>query len=585
VNAVVDDLPVGYYRDNAAFVFEFVLQRYADLLTPVERAYGEQFFQLSLSAQRFYVRLALRKGPLFRSDKLQYAEIDDIATAASELIDAGYLAQGEHASFYALLSLLVKVELSRFRKAVHAEVVHLKSMPLANASREALIDDLHLHSSAAALRDFVDVEIGCQIYEPLQLPILQTFRLLFFGNLHQDFTEFVLNDLGILPYEDYAIDQNMRFFDRRELVDQAGMLALLRDQAETLIEAGSTSELQAFAHALPPQVAPELQRRLDKVNNRVARQLERYGDTTAALQLYARTTSGMARERRVRLLAADPAQWFAALDLCAETLSAPENESEVDFAASFATRLYRKVEARQSTLPQSTSPQSTSPMSAHHSPAYFAVRVKPKPDCVVRELRVAQIVGRRVELLAADHFDALGWRAFYVENSLLPSIFGLAYWDIIYAPVRGAFFNPFQRGPADLYTGDFCFQRRVALQDRLLELANIEALQQRVLDTFRLKAGRVNPFVHWGALSLELLDNCFSRIPITDFHAVFQRLLADPRANRSGFPDLIVFPAAGGYLLAEVKGPNDKLQTNQTRWLRYFNECDIPHEVVNVSWL
>jgi hypothetical protein len=580
VNAVVDDLPVGYYRDNVAFLFEFVLQRYADLLTPVERAYGEQFFQLSLSAQRFYVRLALRKGPLFRSDKLQYAEIDDIAAAAAELIEAGYLAQGEDAPFDAFLSLLVKAELSRFRKVVHAEAIHLKSMPLANVSREALTDDLQLNSSVAALRDFVDVEIGCQVYQPLQLPILQTFRLLFFGNLHQDFTEFVLNDLGILPYEDYAIDQHTRFFDRRELLDQAEMLALLRDQAETLIEAGSASELQAFARALPPQVASELQRRLDKVNNRVARQLERYGDTKAALQLYARTTSGMARERRVRLLAADPAQWSAALDLCAQMLSAPENESEVDFAASFATRLYRKVEAR-----QSTSPQSTSLLTAHHTPAYFAVRAKPKPDCVLRELRVAQIAGRRVELLAADHFEALGGRAFYVENSLLPSIFGLAYWDIIYAPVRGAFFNPFQRGPADLYTGDFCLQRRVALQDRLLELTHIEALQQRVLDTLRLKVGRVNPFVHWGALSLELLDSCFARIPITHFHAVFQRLLADPRANRSGFPDLIVFPAAGGYLLAEVKGPNDKLQTNQTRWLRYFNECDIPHEVVNVSWL
>ncbi|MFT7133926.1 MAG: hypothetical protein ACI81O_002645, partial [Cyclobacteriaceae bacterium] len=189
MNAVVDDLPVGYYRDNVAFLFEFVVQRYADLLTPVERDYGEQFFQLSLSAQRFYVRLALRKGPLFRSDKLQYAEIDDISAAASELIKAGYLAQGEHAPFDALLSLLVKAELSRFCKAVHAEAVSFKSMPLANASREALIDDLLLHSSAAALRDFVDVEIGCQVYEPLQLPILQTYRLLFFGNLHQDFTE------------------------------------------------------------------------------------------------------------------------------------------------------------------------------------------------------------------------------------------------------------------------------------------------------------------------------------------------------------------------------------------------------------
>lgn len=565
MNAVVNDLPVGYYRDNVAFLFEFVLQRYPDLLAPIERAYGEQFFQLSLPAQRFYVRLALRKGPLFRSDKLQYSEIPDIATVAIELIEAGYLAQGESASFDALLSLLVKPELSRFRKFARADAA-----PLSSSSRATLIDDLLVTSNAEALRGFINF----YIYEPLQLPILRLFRLLFFGNLHQDFTEFVLNDLGILPYEEYAIDQKTRFFDRRELLDQAGMLAELRDRAQAIIEAGALAELQLFASELPSQVAPELQRRLDKINNRVARQLERYGDSATALQLYARTTTGMARERRVRLLATDPKQWSAALDLCRQILTAPEDESEYDFAARFATRLCRKFDAQ----------ERASPKYQHHLAQFFAVNDRPAPDYAMREICVVKIPERRVELLAADHFEALGNRVFYVENTLLPSIFGLAYWDIIFAPVRGAFFNPFQRGPADLFTGDFCTQRRVALQNRLFSLNTIDALRQRVLETQRLKIGRVNPFVHWGGLSPELLESCFARIPITDFHAIFQRLLTDPRANRSGFPDLIVFPAAGGYKLAEVKGPNDKLQTNQTRWLRYFGECGIPHEVVNVSW-
>ncbi|MFT4820709.1 MAG: hypothetical protein ACI8PP_002261 [Candidatus Pseudothioglobus sp.] len=565
MNAVVGDLPVGYYRDNVAFLFKFVLQRYADLLTPVERAYGEQFFQLSLPAQRFYVRLALRKGPLFRSDKLQYSEIPDIASVAIELIEAGYLSQGENASFDALLHLLVKPELSRFRAFATADV-----SPLADSSRETLVDNLLVNSNAAALRGFINFHI----YEPLQLPTLRLFRLLFFGNLHQDFTEFVLNDLGILPYEDYAIDQETRFFDRRELLEQANTLAELRDQARMVIEAGSVAGLQIFTDELPQKVAPELQRRLDKINNRVARQLERYGDSTTALQLYVRTTTGIARERRIRLLANNPKHWAEALDLCAQILIAPEDESEHDFAANFATRLYRKFDAQEPASPNFPS-----------QPAqYFAAKANAIPACLVREISVIKIPERRVELLVADYFEALGDRVFYVENTLLPSIFGLAYWDIIFAPVRGAFFNPFQRGPADLFTGDFCVQRRVALQNRLAELATIDDLRQRVLATQQLKAGRVNPFVHWGGLSSELLENCFAQIPIADFHAIFQRLLADPRANRSGFPDLIVFPAAGGYRLAEVKGPNDKLQTNQIRWLSCFSKCGILHEVVNVSW-
>ena len=49
-------------------------------------------------------------------------------------------------------------------------------------------------------------------------------------------------------------------------------------------------------------------------------------------------------------------------------------------------------------------------------------------------------------------------------------------------------------------------------------------------------------------------------------------------------PDLIFFPSRGGYELIEVKGPGDRVQANQLRWMRYFAEHDIPHRVTWVEW-
>ena len=66
--------------------------------------------------------------------------------------------------------------------------------------------------------------------------------------------------------------------------------------------------------------------------------------------------------------------------------------------------------------------------------------------------------------------------------------------------------------------------------------------------------------------------------------ALFERLLSDLRYHRTGLPDLIHFPHDGGYRLIEVKGPGDRLQKNQQRWMAFFARQDIPHRVAQVSW-
>jgi len=59
----------------------------------------------------------------------------------------------------------------------------------------------------------------------------------------------------------------------------------------------------------------------------------------------------------------------------------------------------------------------------------------------------------------------------------------------------------------------------------------------------------------------------------------------DLRENRAGLPDLIQFwPLERRYRMIEVKGPGDRLQDNQRRWLKYCHSVDIPVTVCHVRW-
>ena len=83
-------------------------------------------------------------------------------------------------------------------------------------------------------------------------------------------------------------------------------------------------------------------------------------------------------------------------------------------------------------------------------------------------------------------------------------------------------------------------------------------------------------------LELELALDC---IPPAHLQKFFERLLADVRANRSGLPDLIqLWRDEHRYRLIEVKGPGDRLQDNQIRWLNFCLAQDIPVAVCKVKW-
>ena len=100
----------------------------------------------------------------------------------------------------------------------------------------------------------------------------------------------------------------------------------------------------------------------------------------------------------------------------------------------------------------------------------------------------------------------------------------------------------------------------------------------------REQFGVRNLLVDWRALDAELVVKAWDRLGGATLSLLFRRLALDLRAHRSGWPDIVGFPADGGFRFLEVKAPGDRLQPQQTRWLRFFADAGIPAAVLDISW-
>lgn len=549
-------LPPDYYLRNFVSLLNAVVAQYDDLLSPDEAAFCQSFQQLTPDAQKLYVRLLTRKGDIFRSSRLRYKEIAQRERAAEELAGKGLIDIDPEVPLLEVIPLWSKAEWLGIMERVGVSPQPFAR--LARAELDAVLLDVLTSADSADDEPFICGDLlhaitGDSLYQLSDPQVFDVLKLLFFGNLNQDLTDFVLRDLGMHRYEDYRLDRETRLFRSREQIETHLTCHQLGWELDEVISQGREALLE-FTQRLPPMPSddPILVRRLQRISLALARQLEREGHLNDALNLYQRLTSPDARERYIRVLAKIGREQEA-LRLCTELM---EENREHPFPLRFGARLARRTG---SDWPA--------------RPAY-------RPASQLLEL---PFTGESVEFVVAQHLSADG-ECRYVENTLFTGLFGLHYWEALFTPVAGAFSHPFQHAPHDLYLPEFAKARTnllAALEERLQHMArDIHTYQQRWRDRF----GCLNPFVHWPSLDEDLIAKALERIPVEHWTAVFRRFWRDLKNHCSGLPDLIHFPASGGYELVEVKGPGDRLQENQIAWMTYFAEHGIPHRVVQVAW-
>ncbi|MDZ3992392.1 VRR-NUC domain-containing protein [Pseudomonas sp. Teo4] len=535
-----------YYLHNFREVLLWVEQRYADLLDAHELAFIQAFTRLEEPAQALMVRMVMRKGELFRCDRLDYAEIGDPMLALRPLQALGWVGEPEYLSLEQLFALLRKDELA-------AGFAGLLTRPKASKS-DWLAQLQALALDARPMAEWFE-DAPVRIVQWRLQPLCDRIRLLFFGNLYQDWSEFVLADLGLLRFEAVPFSADSRALRERAEVDLA---MALHQCAEGLEQGESPDAILAALHGLSSD-NPWLARRRARLLFALGQQCERLGDWDLALAVYAQSSHAQARIRQVRVLERCE-QWPQALALAQQLADAPANALEIQALERMLPRLARKL----------------------GGPAPKRGRAAPLTLIELELPREQAALG--VEEAVRQHLAGEGAVAHYVENTLFNSLFGLLCWEAIFAPVPGAFFNPFQSGPQDLHDSDFQ-QRRAALFDACLARLDDGSYRQAIRECYIAKQGLQSPFVFWGQLSQALLDQALACLPPAHLKQCFLRLLQDIRNNRAGMPDLIQFwPEQGRYRMVEVKGPGDRLQDNQLRWLAFCAEHGLPVAVCHVRW-
>lgn len=534
-----------YYLENFQRVLDWIVQRYSDLLTDDERSFIEQFPTLPQASRALLVRMVMRKGQVFRSGKLRYAEIGCPDAAAAPLLTLGWIVANPPLDVAQLFALLRKAELAQaFRFPVTGSV-----------TKDEMFEQLAQTFPISKPLTLWAPDITESIYEVRVTALCERLRLMFFGNLYQDWSEFVLSDLGIYRYEVVEFSDASRGFRARQDIDDYLHLYRCRERFD------DGEYLDVILPDIPtsPYANSWLEGRRNKLLFRFAQEYERCNELATARTLYRHCRYAGARLRTIRVLEKSGAE-AAAYELATDALSKVESEAEHQALLRMLPRLRRKL-------------------------GHAKVQADKAPAIEEHSLSLPYpALPSSVEQVVQAHYSSTEAPVFYVENALINSLFGLLCWPAIFAALPGAFFHPFHQGPVDLHHPDFV-QKRQELFDACLVQLDDGRYRQTIIDTFQAKANIQSPFVFWGMVDEELLKLALHCIPAMHLKKYFERILRDVSGNRSGLPDLIQFwPQEQRYRMLEVKGPGDRLQDNQIRWINYCIAHQMPVAVTYVQW-
>ena len=519
---------------------------------------------LSEAAQRLVVRLLLRRGPVFRVSRLSYPEIVDLPTALDAAVTAGLIRVLEPRS----ADLDPAPLLATFTRP------ELRELGTSRLKKGELIAELAGRPEA---RDWLagrDRFVVLAARETLDLLLV-----LFFGNRRQDYSEFVRVDLQMLRYPDYEVDASRPIFPDRTALDayleaaRRSWLDLSALEPEDLVGilGWSVERVRGWTPG------PDHRRRVDptryeaRLGRRVARRLRLQGRAELAVEgLAALAERGPLSER---------------VDAAIE-LSLAVRTGGVDTRR--APPLLRGLLAR----------EDLDDLERYHLRRRLALHEKlPHPGKLLQRPPVEEVVllpaeeggGPRPRYQTSEGpatveeavLGALGGDGVHGENLPFRALFGLLFWDVVFAPIPGMFQHRFQSAPLDVRTRRFHTTRKSILAERLEELRDTD-LTEALAAAHRAHEGEACRFVHWEVCPLPLLLRITRGLGTEAVLGIAERIARSPSRHGRGLPDLVVFGEGEGVRLVEVKGPTDNLRLEQELWHHRLLEMGVDVRIVKV---
>lgn len=535
-SAEIDPL---YYLHNFNQLLNTIEQLHMDLLHEEDHLLLAHYKQLSQAAQQLYIRLICRRATHFRHGKLSYPEIDHVEEVAQQLAQQNLLW---------INPALTAIELGELMTAPELKSALQQKGPLRKPELVGMLDvQFEAQPAAATLWQTLLPE---QVYQPLGRESIERFRLIYFGNLYQDLSQFVVADLGLMRFERYPLARDTRAFNTPEELDRYLNLQRISEY----LEAGEHPTEDMLTVMTTISGCQRLEYKRNRLIKAAGQLMERSGALETAIILYQSATLPPNRERHVRTLF-KAERYSAALSASELLAKQPLNAEEEAFCESFTPRIKRKLGGP--------------PVS--RTKTRYQTEQLCLPD-----------TGDRVEQQVLTHYQLLGYEGAWCENELFNALFGLLFWRQIFTPLPGAFSHPYQQAPLDFNNPDFAKRREPLFNTRLHTLESLD-LYDEAIKQLELSAGLANPFVNWKRLERQLLATLCKQIPAKQLLQILRRICFDHQAYRSGFPDLFVWhPDKEEYLLVEVKGPGDQLQNSQKRWFKVFEEIGIHYRI---SWV
>lgn len=188
-----------------------------------------------------------------------------------------------------------------------------------------------------------------------------------------------------------------------------------------------------------------------------------------------------------------------------------------------------------------------------------------------------------VEAAAARALGSADRPCHHLENRLVLGLFGLLFHDVLQQRCRHRFDAPLQTRPRGSLTRALHLTCAPAFAARIDRLASGWDPWPGLHRTAQRRRGMRDGLVHWPAFDDALLEQLARSLSGRMLARLVWPLCADPERMRVGFPDLVrLDPARQVIECFEIKGPGDRLQPTQRRWLAWLRSIGVPACVVRV---
>ncbi len=537
-------LPEKYYLDYFRYVVDFIRQMYPTMLGEQED-FLRAFEALSEPAQCLYLRINGRKGWYFRPSKLSYQEIVDVPGTVNELLDKDFVRLADTVDLPEMITpIFTKQELHDWLSERGIDPLPRKSAP-----RLEIAETVLEHFEIEHFQAFD------QVIVQEQLAHMEMIKIMFFGNPYGDLNQFVVRDVGNVKMPHQKLDNFKPFFESRAQIDQQWQLLQWYRDFKLLVE--EEVEMATIWSWLEDNTKVfdtifDTSRVIsDKFLFRAGQYFEKQEALGEATRLYSWSYRPEAYERKLRVL-----------------IKLKDDQATMDYAGWLAThgpnaklkllgKDYLKKNGTGRVLRSTTEKINTAQV-----------------------IEVAYSQEKRIEQLVLDHLEGLGYSGFFSENYIWRSLFGLVFWDQLYAE-DAVIHQPLQRLPSDVYAG-FYETRQEELTAHLSKLRSKAALKNWVAQKFDKVEGEGNPFVSWHPDLKSNIDAFLSWMKPGQVKAVLLEMSKNPRENCTGFPDLFVY-SKSEYYFYEVKSPNDHLSAQQLFWIDFFDAYGINVDILRTK--